>query len=135
MRKVYDQQLRHRRRKWQLRRLGDDDMDTASIQRLGFAFIWRKVTIRERELLCSDYNDFLNDLEEDAAIRQHVNIYKKQQLPPVVPAEEETTDIPRVLLEVFLRENNYFLQISLAEMLDEMDLSEEEMDDDEEEME
>lgn len=58
-----------------------------------------------------DFNDFCEDLEEDPAFRQNVNIYKDSER---IPVEGESGDAP---------------QISLQEMFDDMTLQDEPMDD------
>ncbi|XP_068939618.1 60S ribosomal export protein NMD3 [Petaurus breviceps papuanus] len=88
IKKSYDRAKRQRRRNWRLKEL-DRDKETMD-------------TDDERQ-----YQDFLEDLEEDEAIRKNVNIYKAS----TVPAESDTDDegAPR---------------ISLAEMLEDLHISE-----------
>lgn len=57
-----------------------------------------------------DFNDFCEDLEEDLAFRQNVNIYKDSEK---IPVESGAGEAP---------------QISLQEMLDDMTLEDEPMD-------
>ena len=60
-------------------------------------------------VVCRDYEDFLQDLEEDPTYREGVNIYKSARIPIVrddVTTEDE--DAPK---------------ISLQEMLDDLNLS------------
>lgn len=87
IKKSYDRTKRQRRRNWKLKELARDrqDMDTDD----------------ERQ-----YQDFLEDLEEDEAIRKNVNIYRDS----TVPVESDTDDegAPR---------------ISLAEMLEDLRIS------------
>ncbi|EMP32714.1 60S ribosomal export protein NMD3, partial [Chelonia mydas] len=87
IKKSYDRTKRQRRRNWKLKELERDreGMDTDD----------------ERQ-----YQDFLEDLEEDEAIRRNVNIYKDSR----IPVESDTDDegAPR---------------ISLAEMLEELHIS------------
>ncbi|XP_048362028.1 60S ribosomal export protein NMD3 [Sphaerodactylus townsendi] len=87
IKKSYDRTKRQRRRNWKLKELERDreGMDTDD----------------ERQ-----YQDFLEDLEEDEAIRKNVNIFKN----PVIPVESDTDDegVPR---------------ISLAEMLEDLQIS------------
>uniref|UniRef100_A0A915JKI9 60S ribosomal export protein NMD3 n=1 Tax=Romanomermis culicivorax TaxID=13658 RepID=A0A915JKI9_ROMCU len=95
VKKIYDKQIRRKRRNWKLKRLADNAMDTESVE--------------------NDFNEFLDDLEEDPAYRQHINIYKDKSKPlpiEVVRKETEDEEIP---------------QISLQEMLDELNLSDAEM--------
>lgn len=61
--------------------------------------------------LCRDYNDFLDDLEEDPAFRQNINIFKDQDRMPVDTDEIDPT-LPR---------------ITLAEMLDDLNIEDVEM--------
>lgn len=91
IKKVYgDKALRSRKRKWKLKRLAADmDTDTSSVNR--------------------DYNDFLDDLEEDAVFRQNVNVYVDKQKMAV-----DTDD---------MEDDGGYPQITLQEMLDEMNLS------------
>ncbi|XP_078003592.1 60S ribosomal export protein NMD3 isoform X2 [Phascolarctos cinereus] len=88
IKKSYDRAKRQRRRNWKLKELHRDKetMDTDD----------------ERQ-----YQDFLEDLEEDEAIRKNVNIYKAS----TIPVESDTDDegAPR---------------ISLAEMLEDLHISE-----------
>ncbi|NXV19817.1 NMD3 protein, partial [Cepphus grylle] len=87
IKKSYDRTKRQRRRNWKLKELERDreGMDTDD----------------ERQ-----YQDFLEDLEEDEAIRKNVNIYRNAD----VPVESDTDDDgpPR---------------ISLAEMLEDLHIS------------
>ena len=65
--------------------------------------------------LCSDYEEFLDDLEEDPALRQNVNIFRdrsKEQQIPVDVDDVEDPNIPHITLE---------------EMLDDLNLEDEEM--------
>ncbi|GAB5576696.1 60S ribosomal export protein NMD3 isoform X1 [Prionailurus iriomotensis] len=87
IKKNYDRTKRQRRRNWKLKELA-----------------------RERENMDTDderqYQDFLEDLEEDEAIRKNVNIYRDS----TIPVESDTDDegAPR---------------ISLAEMLEDLHIS------------
>ncbi|XP_021790384.1 60S ribosomal export protein NMD3 isoform X5 [Papio anubis] len=87
IKKSYDRTKRQRRRNWKLKELA-----------------------RERENMDTDderqYQDFLEDLEEDEAIRKNVNIYRDS----TIPVESDTDDegAPR---------------ISLAEMLEDLHIS------------
>ncbi|XP_058520006.1 60S ribosomal export protein NMD3-like [Ochotona princeps] len=87
IKKSYDRSKRQRRRNWKLRELTKEreNMDTDD----------------ERQ-----YQDFLEDLEEDEAIRKNVNIYRDS----TIPVESDTDDegAPR---------------ISLAEMLEDLHIS------------
>ncbi|ELW47238.1 60S ribosomal export protein NMD3 [Tupaia chinensis] len=87
IKKSYDRTKRQRRRNWKLKELARDreNMDTDD----------------ERQ-----YQDFLEDLEEDEAIRKNVNIYRDSS----IPVESDTDDegAPR---------------ISLAEMLEDLHIS------------
>jgi len=58
----------------------------------------------------NDIQDFMQDLEEDKDQRQHVNIYKNKHAIPVDEDDDENADAP---------------QISLAEMLDDLDIGDE----------
>ena len=96
VKKVYgDKSVRNRRRKWRLRHMeGLHDKIGAGTSSQGDV----------------EYQHFLEDLEEDAELRQNVNIYKdKRKLDTMVDGtESEGGDAP---------------QISLAEMLDDLVLS------------
>ncbi|NXG29780.1 NMD3 protein, partial [Dromaius novaehollandiae] len=87
IKKSYDRTKRQRRRNWKLKELERDREGTD--------------TDDERQ-----YQDFLEDLEEDEAIRKNVNIYRNSD----VPVESDTDDDgpPR---------------ISLAEMLEDLHIS------------
>lgn len=95
IKKVYDRQRRMRRRKWKLKHLNDQLLETESVE--------------------NDYNEFLEDLEEDPSIRQHVNIYKN--LPPI---EQRTTSESDAGMEGCP-------EVSLQEMLDDLVIEDEEM--------
>uniref|UniRef100_A0AAV2IZB8 60S ribosomal export protein NMD3 n=1 Tax=Knipowitschia caucasica TaxID=637954 RepID=A0AAV2IZB8_KNICA len=88
IKKSYDRTRRVKRRNWKLQEMARDKegMDTDD----------------ERQ-----YQDFLEDLEEDEALRKNINIYKDTSK---IPVESDTDDdgAPR---------------ISLAEMLEEMSLN------------
>ncbi|XP_064652153.1 60S ribosomal export protein NMD3-like [Lineus longissimus] len=93
VKKVFgDRSKRIRKRKWKLQHLaeGTHDFDAASVER--------------------DYNDFLEDLEEDPAIRQNVNIYRDAAKVTVeTETDTDDDDLP---------------QISLQEMLDDLHIVE-----------
>jgi len=92
VKKVYaEKSLRHRRRKWKLKRLNDALQDNDKGSTGGN----------------DDYDDFLNDLEEDPELRQNVNVYKDARKMAVDQdtASEGDQAIP---------------QITLAEMLDDL---------------
>ena len=82
--------VRNRRRKWKLRHLDADGMDVTSVNR--------------------DYTDFLEDLEEDPAFRQNINIYKDAAR-MAVQVNENDEEIP---------------QITLQEMLDDLHIADDE---------
>ncbi|XP_003746771.1 60S ribosomal export protein NMD3 [Galendromus occidentalis] len=82
---------RAQRRRWRLKRMNLDLDDSSSVGR--------------------DFNEFCEDLEEDPALRQNVNIYKDSEK---IAVESEAGDAPH---------------ISLQEMLDDMTLDDEAMDD------
>ncbi|XP_064597134.1 60S ribosomal export protein NMD3-like [Liolophura sinensis] len=86
VKKVFDRSQRIKRRKWKLKHLDSNlQMETASTER--------------------DYTDFLEDLEEDPAFRQHVNIYKDELKIAVDTDDTDDEGAP---------------QISLQEMLDDL---------------
>ena len=90
IKKVYgDKALRNRRRKWRLRRMeGLPHMDTESCN--------------------NEYVGFMEDIEEDAGMRQYINIYKDDtKRMPVDEDDELTAETP---------------QVTLAEMLDDLDI-------------
>ena len=66
-----------------------------------------------------DYEHFLKDIEEDAEMRSHINIYKNKNVKQQVITEEIEEDAPIIPLE---------------EMLEEMNLDEMVQDDDDDEM-
>ncbi len=85
--------MRKRRRKWRVKRLAEGALDGESVEQ--------------------DFDQFLEDLEEDEASRQHVNIYKKTTPPPsCADDDDEETDVPT---------------ISIEEMLDDLHIDDEEM--------
>jgi len=82
-----DKAHRNRRRRWKLKHMaGFPHMDTESCN--------------------EEFNDFAADLEEDAGMRQNVNIYKDSSKIPI-DEEDDDPECP---------------QITLAEMMDDMDL-------------
>jgi nonsense-mediated mRNA decay protein 3 len=85
VKKVFgDSGRRARKRQWKLRHLEElHENDGDSVQR--------------------DYNDFLEDLEEDVAYRQNVNIFKAGNV-AVEPSETDDEDIPRVTLAEMLED-------------------------------
>ncbi|KAL3891578.1 hypothetical protein ACJMK2_003834 [Sinanodonta woodiana] len=85
-----DKALRNRRRRWKLKHLNDE--------------LYAKDTDSEQK----DYNDFLEDLEEDATFRQNVNIYLDKNKIPVDTDDLDDSGAP---------------QISLQEMLEDLDIS------------
>jgi len=88
VKKVYaEKSLRVRRRKWKLKRIDEIHQETGSVTSDN-----------------DEYGDFLNDLEEDTELRQHINVYKDTRKIAVDQGEEDD-EIP---------------QITLAEMLDDL---------------
>jgi len=91
IKKVYaEKALRNRRRRWRLKRMeGLPHMDTESCN--------------------NEYVGFMEDIEEDPAMRQYINIYKDNTQMPVDEDDEVSPDLP---------------QVTLAEMLDDLDIGE-----------
>lgn len=86
VKKMYDRSNRKRNRIWKLKHLADDDM----------AF----------NTDANDYDEFLDELEEDATLRQHVNIFKDST--KQIPIDEHDDIDPQNP------------GITLAEMLDDL---------------
>jgi len=85
VKKVFDKNKRIRRRKWKLERFeGAQELDTESVNR--------------------DYNDFLEDLEEDQAIRDNVNIYKDNTKITVEIEETDDEGLPQISLQEMLED-------------------------------
>ncbi|CAH0547910.1 unnamed protein product [Brassicogethes aeneus] len=83
VKKYYDKALIRRQRAWKLKHLADDEM----------AF--------DRET--NEYNDFLDDLEEDPALRQNINIFKDaSKAIPVDSNDDFDPNMPHVTLEEML---------------------------------
>ena len=89
---------RHKKRPWRLNRL-NVDKDNASV-----------ASSQDK-----DYLDFLEDLEEDPKARENVNIYKDPKKMMAVEALNDTGD------------NENLPQISLQEMLDDLNLNDDPM--------
>ena len=91
IKKVYgDKTLRNRRRKWRLKRMeGLPHMDTESCN--------------------NEYVGFMEDIEEDPAMRQFINIYKDDTRRIPVDEDEEELEAGAP-------------QVTLAEMLDDLDI-------------
>uniref|UniRef100_A0A0B7A2U3 60S ribosomal export protein NMD3 OB-fold domain-containing protein n=1 Tax=Arion vulgaris TaxID=1028688 RepID=A0A0B7A2U3_9EUPU len=90
VKKVFDRTKRLRNRKWKLQRFeGADLLDSESVTK--------------------DFNDFLDDLEDDQAIREHVNIYR---------------DSTKISVEIEDTDDEGAPQISLQEMLDDLHITE-----------
>lgn len=75
VKKVFDKTLRRKKRNWKLKRLNDQLMDTESLRKYVALF---EISNYIEAFYFSDYNEFLDDLEEDPLSRQHVNIYKSK---------------------------------------------------------
>ena len=91
VKKVYaDKTFRNRRRRWRLKRMeGLPHLDTESCN--------------------NEYVGFMEDIEEDPTMRQHVNLYKDKTKMPVDEHDDDDAGMP---------------QISLAEMLDDLEIGE-----------
>merc|ERR1711953_1267004 len=91
IKKVYaEKALRNRRRRWRLKRMeGLPHMETESCN--------------------NEYVGFMEDIEEDPAMRQFINIYKDKERNVPVDEDDEAPDLP---------------QVTLAEMLDDLDIGE-----------
>jgi len=73
---------------------------------------WKLKHLMNGEENSREYVEFLEDLEEDALYRQHVNIYKDDKKVTVEKNDTDDEDLP---------------QISLQEMLDDLHIDEEDM--------
>jgi len=85
VKKVYDKQVRKRKRKWKLKRMQEETMSTTTDD--------------------DNYNQFLEDIEEDEEFRQNINIYAKDG---AVEAGQAATgddqDLPQVDLCEMIQE-------------------------------
>lgn len=104
VKKLYRRKTR-KNRNWKLKRMAKEHKDIDASQDYS-----SRTQKQEMERAERDYEVFLQELEEDAELRQSVNMYKSGKLPaPVVPTEldeEEEEDAP---------------QIDIDELLDELD--------------
>ena len=93
VKKVYaEKSVRNRKRRWRLKHM------EGLHERVGSS-----------DSANHEYDDFLEDLEEDGDMRQHVNVYKDASKLTAVDADDKADDgIPA---------------ISLAEMLDDLNIS------------
>ncbi|XP_049820964.1 60S ribosomal export protein NMD3 [Aethina tumida] len=83
VKKYYDKSAIRKQRLWKLKHLADDEMAV------------------DRDT--NDYHEFLDDLEEDPALRQNINIFKdKNKIIPVDSNDECDPSVPRVTLEEML---------------------------------
>ncbi len=76
MKKIYaDKSVRNRRRQWKLKHLDVEDAASvnSTIERFVRFFVFSGLYFI---YLSRDYTEFLEDLEEDAVLRQNVNVYK-----------------------------------------------------------
>ncbi|VDN03510.1 unnamed protein product [Thelazia callipaeda] len=97
VRKVYDRNLRRKRRNWKLKRL-----------------ILNNKNVYDAESIEREFEKFLEDLEEDDQMRQKVNIYRDYDKPLIVCSEEGSQlDFP--------------CGPSLQEMMDDLDINDVEM--------
>jgi nonsense-mediated mRNA decay protein 3 len=86
VKKVFgDKGKRSRKRKWKLQHINPETEGAADTQ--------------ER-----DYLDFLEDLEEDPATRQHVNIYRDREKMAVDLDDTDDEDVPRITLQEMLED-------------------------------
>nr|KAG5690511.1 hypothetical protein BaRGS_008938 [Batillaria attramentaria] len=83
VKKLFDRTKRIRRRNWKLKRMADN-MDTHSMER--------------------DYTEFLEDLEEDQELRQHVNIYKDTSKQLAEPEDTDDEGAPVISLQEMLED-------------------------------
>jgi nonsense-mediated mRNA decay protein 3 len=97
VRKIFNRAVRQRRRQWKLRRLADDG----------------RHLIPETASMENDYESFLDDVEEDAVMRQKINIYRDQTKTMAIDEDDEGEDLPE--------------GPSLQEMLDDLVLDDEPM--------
>ncbi|XP_072939936.1 uncharacterized protein [Epargyreus clarus] len=90
-----DKAARRRARYWKLKRMAEEFNEGLSSTN-------------------DDYNEFLDDLEEDPAFRQNINIFKDKDKIPTIPIDTDEMDpsVPR---------------ITLAEMLDDLNIEDVEM--------
>lgn len=104
VKKLYRRKTR-KNRNWKLKRMAKEHKDIDASQDYS-----SRTQKQEMERAERDYEVFLQELEEDAELRQSVNLYKSGKLPaPGVPTEldeEEEEDVP---------------QIDIDELLDELD--------------
>jgi len=89
VKKIYaDKSVRNRKRKWRLKHLNVEDAASGG------------------STIDRDYTDFLEDLEEDPALRQNVMIYKDERKlnMPTDDEKDDETDLPQVGLEEMMSE-------------------------------
>lgn len=60
------------------------------------------VVLREMILIYSEYNEFLDDLEEDPELRQNINIFRDSRKQIPVDTDEIDPSIPQITLEEML---------------------------------
>lgn len=60
------------------------------------------VILPETILIYSEYNEFLDDLEEDPELRQNINIFRDSRKQIPVDTDEIDPSIPQITLEEML---------------------------------
>lgn len=112
VKKYYGNRMdRLKKRNWKLKHLAEENMAINPDAKYEFSAGLFYVS---NSLFYSDYDEFLNDLEEDPDFRQNVNIYKKNAADEIAVDSDSEVDptMPR---------------ITLAEMLDDLQIEDVEM--------
>lgn len=61
-----------------------------------------QIISHEMILICSEYNEFLDDLEEDPELRQNINVFRDSRKQIPVDTNEIDPSIPQITLEEML---------------------------------
>ena len=102
-----DSNKRHRRRKWKLHHLAEDQTEDKCV----YDVTCQHSIVTEMYFSFREYREFLDDLEEDTAYRAGVNIYR-DSAKLAVDSDDVTSD------------DDEAPRISLAEMINDLDISE-----------
>lgn len=95
-----DRASRRKQRAWKLKHLTEEQTAFNTDAKYFIAFFYKQFSYI---VIFSDYNEFLDDLEEDVGLRQNINIFKdKTKQIPVDEYDDFDVNEPHITLEEML---------------------------------
>lgn len=115
----YDKTARRRARMWKLKHLHEDVISMGTDNKYVYQIIIYYLSIYFNIILCnkshkyfkfisififSEYNDFLDDIDDNPELRENINVYRDSSRTVPVDAGDFDPSMPRVTLEEMLND-------------------------------